>query len=75
MFAVLVIPRELGFPDLREFGDEKTIGSKEGTLLEEGILYFTWDCEVGSEVEAYCSASGDPNVDEATFERFVDSLR
>ena len=74
--TVQVIPAEIGILDLRDVGDEKTIGSKQGWLLRQSdFAYFAWNCDVRSATDVYCLVGGFPGVDEATFERFVESLR
>jgi hypothetical protein len=73
-----VVPATYDTTDSRSEGVPTTFGSKDGWMLDSdsGDYFFAWTCGFAdSGTELYCTVLADGDVDEATVEAFVASLR
>ena len=65
--------------EISEFGgrDTRTIGSKEGWTFaeDENDYFFAWDCGTPNSTELVCTVFAEPDIDQGTFEYFVETLR
>lgn len=71
-----VFPSTYDFVEPRSRGLEKTIGGKEGWIVDEVMRFFAWECgTAASGTDLYCLVLADQDIDDSTYETFVASLR